>query len=167
MHAFVDWFFFSLKSKFPLVVQTETQTKSKTLFSHPKTGWFIFSQFCSCDSRLLESIQFSIGIGGSCENLYHLVGCLAMRERSTTSKLDHLTHQQSATQRAESFNWFHNTLITIHIKKCVLKMSVLRFLWFNFTECHLFYYLPLVEISVSKPHPIKWILFFLTNEFCA
>lgn len=49
----------------------------KTLvFSPPKTGWFIYSQRCSRNSRLMESIQFSIGISGSGQILYHLVGSM-------------------------------------------------------------------------------------------
>lgn len=43
------------------------------VFSPPKIGWFIYSQCCSRNSRLMESIQFSIGIGGSGQILYHLV----------------------------------------------------------------------------------------------
>lgn len=85
MHAFADSFppihHFNKNKIFACCTNWNAQKKSKTLFSHPKTGWFICSQCCSCDGRLLESIQFSIGIGGSCENLHHLVGCLAMRGR--------------------------------------------------------------------------------------
>lgn len=86
MHLFCSFISFICTFKikiFRLLYKLKrTKEKSKTLFSHPKTGWFICSQFCSCDGRVLESIQFSIGIGGSCEILYHLVGCLAIGERT-------------------------------------------------------------------------------------
>lgn len=49
------------------------------VFSPPKTGWFIYSQRCSRNSRLMESIQFSIGVSGSDQILYHLVECMNVK----------------------------------------------------------------------------------------
>lgn len=78
----------------------------KTLvFSPPKTGWFIYSQRCSRYSRLMESIQFSIGVGGSGQILHHLGGsmnvmaslCMHGAHTHTHYAIQHWTHNKTQT----------------------------------------------------------------------
>lgn len=75
------------------------------VFSPPKIGWFIYSQCCSRDGRLMESVQFSIGIGGSGQILYYLVGSLNLTNILTHT---HRPHRQRQNDTPIQTTLFHS-----------------------------------------------------------
>lgn len=82
----------------------------KTLvFSPPKTGWFIYSQRCSRHSRLMEPIQFSIGVSGSGQILYHLVGSMNVMTNSCVCMVHiHTTQPFNIGHNTDHYHYIHN-----------------------------------------------------------
>lgn len=76
------------------------------VFSPPKIGWFIYSQCCSRDGRLMESVKFSIGIGGSGQILYYLVGSLNLTNI--------LTHTYTDPETDRHFHTDHTISLTLN-----------------------------------------------------